>query len=117
MGDSYAIRVQTNGNIQFFYYNGTTWKSIITTGVNVRDGVWHHIVGQKTGTALQIYVDGISKASTLNTGTILYTQGTGLFIGRHGNGDMIYDFVGSIDDVRIYNRALSTQEVQTLFSN
>jgi hypothetical protein len=117
MGDSYAIRVQTNGNIQFFYYNGTTWKSIITTGVNVRDGVWHHIVGQKTSAALQIYVDGISKASISNTGTIAYTQGTGLFIGRHGNGDTIFDFTGIIDDVRIYNRALSNQEVQTLFSN
>jgi hypothetical protein len=116
MGDSYALRVQTSGNIQFFYYNGTTWKSIITTGVNVRDGVWHHIVGQKTSTALQIYVDGISKASTPNTGTIAYTQGTDLFIGKHGNGDTIYDFVGSIDDVRIYNRALSNQEVLDLYN-
>ncbi len=116
MGDSYAIRVQTNGNIQFFYYNGTTWKSIITTGVNVRDGVWHHIVGQKTSAALQIYVDGISKASISNTGTITYTLGTGLFIGRHGNGDTIYDFTGIIDDVRIYNRALSNQEVLELYN-
>jgi hypothetical protein len=79
--------------------------------------VWHHIVGQKTSAALQIYVDGISKASISNTGTIAYTQGTGLFIGRHGNGDTIFDFTGIIDDVRIYNRALSNQEVQTLFSN
>ncbi|BBO17991.1 conserved hypothetical protein [Candidatus Brocadia pituitae] len=116
MGDSYAMRVRTNGNIQFFYYTGTVWRGIITTGVNVRDGVWHHIVGQKSSTALQIYVDGVSRASTPTTGTIAYTLGTGLSVGRHGNGETIYDFVGAIDDVRIYNRALSAQEVSNLYT-
>jgi hypothetical protein len=117
MGDSYALRVETNGNIRLFYYNGSSWNSIKTTGVNVLDGAWHHIVGQKTSTALQIYVDGISKASTPNTGTIAYTRGTDLFIGRHGDGVDNYNFNGIIDDIRIYNRALSNQEVQNLYTN
>ena len=116
MGDSYALRVEKDGNIRFFYYNGSGYKSVRTTGVNVLDGAWHHIVGQKTGTALQVYVDGGSQVTTDNTGTILYTLGTDLFIGRHGKGGTDYDFNGSIDEVRIYNRALSNQEAQDLYN-
>ena len=116
MGDSYALRVEKDGNIKFFYYNGSGYKSVRTTGVNVLNGAWHHIVGQKTGATLQIYVDGSSKISTSNTGTVRYTLGTGLFVGNHGNGGTTYDFKGSIDDVRIYNQALSNQEVLDLYT-
>ncbi|WP_419470356.1 LamG-like jellyroll fold domain-containing protein [Candidatus Kuenenia sp.] len=117
MGDSYALRVEEDGNIKFFYYNGSKWISTKTIGVNVLNGTWHHIVVQKTSTALQVYVDGVSKASSSSTGTITYTKGNNLFIGRHGNGDTPYDFIGLIDETGIYNRALSDQEIQNLYTN
>ncbi|MBZ0192322.1 MAG: LamG domain-containing protein, partial [Candidatus Kuenenia stuttgartiensis] len=117
MGDSYALRVEEDGNIKFFYYNGFKWISTKTIGVNVLNGTWHHIVVQKTSTALQVYVDGVSKASSSSTGTITYTKGNNLFIGRHGNGDTPYDFIGLIDETGIYNRALSDQEIQNLYTN
>ena len=117
MGDSYALRVTTDGNIRFFYYNGSTWSNFTTTGVDVRDGECHHIVGQKTGSALQVYVDGVLRGSLNNTGTITYNKGPDFFIGKHGNGDTRYDFIGYIDEVCVYNRALSAQEVLDLFNN
>ncbi len=116
MGDSYGLRIKTDGTILFFYYDGTTWRGVSTTGVSVLDGKWHHIVGQKTGSALQVYVDGVLKGSLNNTGTIAYTLGTGFFIGKHGMGDTLYDFKGTIDDVRVYGRTLSVQEVQELYN-
>ena len=117
MGDSYALRVKTDGNIVFFYFDGTTWRLVTTTGVDVRVGEWHHIVGQKTGSALQIYVDGVPKGSLNNTGTITYNQWTDFFIGKHGNGDTRYDFIGYIDEVCVYSQALSAQEVLALFNS
>ena len=116
MGDSYALRVKTDGSILFFYFDGTTWRPVTTTGVDVRVGEWHHIVGQKTSSALQIYVDGVLRGSVNNTGTITYNKGPDFFIGKHGNGGTTYDFTGSIDDVRVYNRALNAQEVALLFN-
>ena len=79
MGDSYALRVTTDGNIRFFYYNGSRWSNFTTTGVDVRVGDWHHIVGQKTSSALEVYVDGVLKGRVNNTGTIMYTLGARLF--------------------------------------
>jgi hypothetical protein len=33
---------------------------------------------------------------------------------RHGAGDTSWNFTGLIDDIRIYNRTLTPQEIQTL---
>jgi hypothetical protein len=41
--------------------------------------------------------------------------GANTVIGRHGNGDTTYDFAGIIDDVRVYNYALSDAEILDLY--
>jgi hypothetical protein len=73
-------------------------------------GIWHHVVGVYDGTKEYLYVDGsiagqcVAPAYSPNNAPIE--------IGR------AYDrnyFKGSIDDVRIYNRALSAGEVLELF--
>lgn len=117
MGDSYAVRLDTTGNIRFFYYNGTTWVSTVTSGVNLKNNLWHYVVAQKTSSSVEIYVDGVLKITSANTGTITYNQGANFVIGKHGNGDAIYDFTGLIDDVRIYNRPLTAQEISTAYVN
>ena len=82
----------------------------------VRDGAWHSIVGVVSAEVSKLYVDGkliaTSEASTgrrwntsgnadVTIGGILQQGGTGFFSGK-------------IDDVRIYNRALSDAEVAAL---
>lgn len=117
MGDSYAVRLEATGNIKFFYYNGSTWSNITTTGLNLKDNQWHYVVGQKTSSSVEIYVDGVLKITSANTGTITYNQGSNFVIGKHGNGGNTYDFVGLIDDVRIYNRPLTSQEISATYTN
>lgn len=116
MGDSYGLRVKPDGNMLFFYYNGIKWRGVATTGSNVLDGEWHHIVGLKTSSALQVYIDGVLKEGLNNTGTITYTLGTDFFVGRHGNAEIFYDFNGIINNVRIYDRILSAQEIEELYN-
>jgi hypothetical protein len=43
-----------------------------------------------------------------------YDQGQDLWIGHHGTGDEVYSFDGDLDDVRIYARALTAEEVARL---
>lgn len=38
-----------------------------------------------------------------------------VFIGRHGNGGSNTGFNGVVDDVHVYNRALSAQEIKDLY--
>jgi endonuclease/exonuclease/phosphatase family metal-dependent hydrolase len=114
MGDSYALRVQPTGDVKTYFYNGTTWNAVISTGVNTKDGAWHHLVGQYTGSSVQVYVDGVLKNQAAFTGSIVYTLGSSFFLGQHGNGGVHHNFNGTIDQVRVYGRALTAAEISAL---
>ena len=72
-------------------------------------GAWYHLAATYDGSMLRLYVNGTQVASTAKSGAIT-TSTNPLTIG----GDPIYgqNFQGLIDEVRVYNRALSTSEVQ-----
>jgi hypothetical protein len=76
------------------------------------NGAWHHIVATQEGTAGSLYMDGVLRAS----GTLpAIGNGAGAInFGRFNSGDHWY-FTGRMDEVRIYNRALSKAEVTELF--
>ena len=117
MGDGYALRVMPDGKVKTYFYNGTTWDNAVTDDpnhvVNTKDGLWHHLVGQYDGSIQEIYVDGELAKSEPASGGITYPA-SNFFIGKHGNGGTIHDFIGTIDQVRIYTRALSAAEVSEL---
>src|SRR4029077_4026584 len=77
--------------------------------------VWHHVAGVYDASAqtLDIYVNGVLDNGTLR-GTIPAAQinsAVNVNIGRRSGGSGYY-FNGVIDDVRIYNRALSQADIQ-----
>ncbi len=76
---------------------------------------WHHIVASKNGsTSATVYVDGQPIAGTYTNQTII-AGSSSVYIGGDGNGADI--LAGSIDEVRIYNRALSPAEVSQLYAS
>jgi len=85
--------------------------SITTSGVNIMDGNWHHIAVISSSGNYKIYVDGILRASgNMTTNTVLSGIAT---IGAYKvYSDGTDQFIGQIDEVAIYNRALSTEEIQ-----
>jgi hypothetical protein len=63
----------------------------------------------------KLYVDGVEVASVNTTVTIPYgALGTKTVIGAHGNNGTTWDFTGRLDDIRVYNRALCSGEIQSL---
>ncbi len=114
MGDSYAIRLLSNGNVSFFYYDGSKWIVCTTRGTNVNDGRWHHIVGQKTAQGLEVHVDGALKGTIPALAPIIYSLGSNFYIGRHGDRKTDFYFSGSVDEVRVYSRSLSASEIRAL---
>lgn len=83
---------------------GTT--TILNTG-------WHHIAGTFDGTFVKIYVDGVMENSVNIAGTTM--SGTAnLMIGANNYGSA---GKGIIDEVRVYNRALSSAEIQADFQS
>jgi hypothetical protein len=121
-GFTYGIRfnVASNGVVYFIIGTDvTTFVNIATSGVNVNDNNWHHIVAVKNGDAsCAIYVDGVVRASGV---PVANWSGTNpwfameIQVGRDQN-DAPYYFNGRIDVGRVYNRGLSAAEVQQNFN-
>jgi hypothetical protein len=84
----------------------------VSSAVNVNYGEWVHIAGVYDGTAVRIYINGVGQGSAVQSGNILgFNQP--LYIGAHG---LPGEFAkGVIDEVRIYSRAMSPTQVQTLY--
>ncbi len=75
-------------------------------------GHWYHVAATWNGSEVRIYVDGVldKDPPDLRGGTI-GTDTRPLYIGGRGTSDVLD---GIVDDVRIYNRALSAAEVAAL---
>ena len=97
--------------------------ALIDTGVNVEDGNWHHfaVTWQSSDGALRVYKDGILAFSgTHQTGATLTSGGT-LMLGQDqdsvgGGLDPAQRFIGSMDEVALYNGVLSAAQVQTHYN-
>jgi N-acetylneuraminic acid mutarotase len=71
------------------------------------DDIWHHIGLVWDGSYRTLYVDGIEVAKDSSPLASLNNSDGGLYIGVNKNLDAGTYFSGLIDDVRIYNRAVS----------
>jgi chitodextrinase len=71
--------------------------------------VWSHLAGTYDGAAVRLYVNGNQVGTLATTGNILVSNGD-VWIG--GNNIWGEWFAGAIDEVRIYNRALSQADIQ-----
>ena len=78
----------------------------------VTDNKWHHIAGVYDGTQAIIYIDGKEDMVYPSTGQINASTYS-LFIGENSQARDRY-LNGLVDDVRIYNRALTADEVKSM---
>ena len=104
----YALNSYTNGLVFNFYSGG--WRRT-TPRVTISANEWHHVVGTFDGNNAYLYVDGEQKASLAYAGTIAAATGYSFHISFWRSYLPAY-FNGTIDDVRIYDRALSAGEIQ-----
>lgn len=76
---------------------------------NLADGKFHHIAGTFDGATVRVYVDGVEEGADPFNGAIVYTDDD-LIIGYRQH-DFRTPFKGLIDDVVLFNRALSPSEI------
>ena len=92
--------------------DGTNERTVSGT-LDLRDGVWHHLVVSVTRSSSQglvLSVDGDVTATADATGVGSLSNTTDLQIGRFSGGAEY--FKGDIGEVRVYGRALNSLEVQ-----
>jgi hypothetical protein len=73
---------------------------------------WYHLAATFDGFALKAYVDGELITTNTEAQGVPSYEPESLKIGRHAAGP--YYFQGAVDDVRVYNRALTPEEIENL---
>ena len=116
-----ALKEQTGNLVYALYGNnsgqrasanlwlGSSEKEARSAG-QLAANTWTHLAATYDGATIRVYVNGALSGSTATTGSM--PASTGPF--RIG-GNAVWDefFAGQLDDLRLYNRALSATEVQT----
>ncbi|WP_164743423.1 LamG-like jellyroll fold domain-containing protein [Microbacterium sulfonylureivorans] len=112
-GVQFTFNTGTAGGGKVNLYHSSFGRVNSTTSVN--DGSWHLVTWRyvKNGT-FKIYVDGTEEA-TANVTTPINWDDWYWIIGAEGSSKS-NGFIGSIDDVRLYDRALAPAEIQNLYS-
>ena len=78
--------------------------------------VWQHIAWIYDGTAIKLYVNGILKGSKPASGTFLGPT-VAFGIGKSILGGFNFVYGGRIDEVSVWNKALTQTEIQTMMTN
>jgi hypothetical protein len=120
IGDTQVLMIGNHantGNVPAWYfwgYESTNPLIIPYVSYPVSEAnKWYHVVAMRTNTEYKIYVDGVLKAQKSTSNPPLYTQNIQLIGSRSTTINPNY-WLGKIDDIRIYNRAITDDEVKTL---
>jgi hypothetical protein len=96
------------------WYN-TDWRSFATTTANLAADTWYHLVYTRGGGTETIYVNGIVSARQSVSFSMLSNSET-LKIGRFSSITNGNQYGGLIDEVKLFNTALSSDQVKLLYT-
>lgn len=113
---NFQIRLITaGGQIRMIVRDNVANANRTITSTSNMDSLnsWYHIVGMRRGTQLVIFVNGVreSAGGAIGTNTIS-TNNEPLWLGGVMTG---FSFVGQMDEVKLFNRALTDEEVRNLY--
>lgn len=112
----------TGNNKKLLVSRGDRYGESTITSAALTSGVFNHIVFQKSGSNLELYINNSLEGITLNSinsDTFFTDYPMDLILGGYVDTDLsiIPEFSGVIDEVRIYNKTLSQTEIGDLYNN
>ncbi len=96
------------------YFNSTSRVATATNALTI--GQWAHLAGVRDGTSIRLYMNGKQEAVTGTLAASDALTNTGRPIVISASGSQATGSNADYDDLRIYNRALSTAEILALYS-
>lgn len=103
----WAVLYATGNKLRLWINNA----GLVQTSSALVNDKWHHITFTKSSTQTQVFVDGVLDATGATANPT--ANSNELLIGRYVSST--YSLNGSLDEVRIYNRALSPTEITSLY--
>ena len=128
----FIIRLLTSGKINVTYYsaadNGTTLDSSVVFPTDGAVGSFHHIAGvvekiSSTQIKVKIYFDGVlvGESAVVDNANMSYYNSYNtkkLYIGAYNdNGTTANYYSGVLDDIRIYNKAITQEQITAIYND
>ncbi len=118
-GGGFCLALRTrNGKVSITWHDTPKRPKAfpyVTSRTVVADGRWHFVAATYDSRGTKLYVDGRLEASKTRSSR-LRNLGQFLHIGKLGNQTRGYRLEGCVDELRVYDRALSSLEVRSLYN-
>src|SRR6266542_1810104 len=125
-----SLDVRQDGSIFGYGYGGYDFALLddgrLTVGqvgisggnstTSIKDTDWHHVAVTKGASSVKFYVDGVSEAAPPYDAGFYFTSSAQIGASLWDGQQPTASFLGSIDEVSVYNRALSDSEVGSIFN-
>ena len=108
------LSINSNGNLDFRIFTTGSQNVNITSNITYNDNQWHHCVYGLSNSTMQLYVDG-SLVANSDIGVVASNYQGYWRVGGLG-GVTVPSFIGQIDDIGLWNRALNEQEIIDLYN-
>jgi hypothetical protein len=103
-----------SGDLVFGFGTGSGFPAV-GAGMDLLDGVLHHVVGTWDGSSMRIYVDGVLRGSLASAPPVGNSRSLNIGYAWGGGAPQRW-FRGQVDELLFYNRTLSLAEVEALRS-
>ncbi len=102
-----------NRSVRFAVNVNGTEQSVTSPAEALPDNTWTHVAATLTGTTARLYINGelVATNTSFTNEPVQYGPTTQNWLGRSQWGDGDGYFNGSLDDLKIYNYALTTEEI------
>lgn len=114
-GEMYLIQLD-NGTLECRFINTNGFFEYVAPAFTILPEVWQHVAWVYDGAQVQLFIDGVLKGSTPASGTITSTNRP-FGIGKSIFGSFNFVFGGRMDEVTLWNKALTATDIQDMMAN
>jgi hypothetical protein len=118
--DPYVLSMQGNNNLRFYIEDESGNFAFVGTNINYNQ--WYHVAATWDGESgiMKLYINGQLASQTVTAvrpfGDLIPEDSPGVGIGNLNDGQNNFPFTGDIDEISLYNRALTAAEVQAIYN-
>ena len=114
-GPGWTLSAMTDGRLMLYGDGLSNYLYPSETVLTV--GSWNHIIAQRDGSSLELFVNGSSVGSLTISGSIT-SSSNGVLVGRRNEADgRDFSTNGRLDEVAVWSRALSSDEITALYND
>ncbi len=95
---------------------GNGWVNCYNNSIVLNNNTWHMVTAVIDSDSLKYFIDGVFVSATLAPNINMdICNGGGISLGKNWNNDLDY-YIGIMDDIGFWNRALTPQEISNLYN-